>query len=511
MTRFLLFFCFTTHLVAQTPGSLDLTFGSGGIFTTAIGSANDQGTDVAQLSDGNIIVVGHTYTDASALEDFFVMRLSSNGAIDPVFGVNGKTIIDFLNGDDQAQAVEIQPDGKILVAGYSLGNAGFNSVVARLLPNGTLDAGFGTNGRVVVNFGSTDFCLAMRLLSDGKILLAGRAYNGITSDFALARLLPNGTLDNTFGTSGKQMLDLFGEQESINAIAVQPDGKIVAVGETTNVTSSFAVARLLANGSLDPSFGNGGKVKTTFGTESDVAYDVALQPDGKMMVVGQSNSNTISDLAAARYLANGELDLSFSDDGKLLENISMFGDYAFAVALQADGKILLAGSSAGQQEDLALFRYLANGTPDLGFGDNGRVLVDAGAAKQDRAVAMQVKDGKILIAGQTGGFGANDLLLARFEQGPLMSPTNHLTDPVAVNLYPNPARAYTTLSFQLQDAGALLLHLYNVHGQLVQSWKTGALPSGMHQITLHFDGPLPAGLYCLQGLGKGGVFLMVEP
>lgn len=511
MIRLLLFLCFTTHLMAQTPGSLDPAFGSGGIFTTAIGSANDQGTDVAQLSDGKIIVVGNTFTDASALEDFFVMRLASNGAIDPTFGVNGKMIIDFLNGDDKAQAVEIQPDGKILVAGYTLGSAGFNSVVARLLPNGTLDAGFGTNGLVVVNFGSTDFCLAMRLLSDGKILLAGRAYNGITSDFALARLLPNGTLDNTFGTSGKQMLDLFGEQESINAIAVQPDGKIVAVGETTNVTSSFAVARLLANGSLDLSFGNGGKLKTTFGTEADAAYDVAIQPDGKMMVVGQSNSNTISDLAAARYLVNGDLDLSFSDDGKLLENISMFGDYAYAVALQADGKILMAGSSSGQQEDVALFRYLAAGTPDPGFGDNGRVLVDAGAAKQDRAVAMQVKDGKILIAGQTGSFSDNDLLLARFEQGPLMSPTISLADPVAYRLYPNPARAYTTLSFQLQDAGALLLQLYNAQGQLVQSWNTDTLQSGVHQFTLHFDGSLSAGLYCLQGLGKEGIILAVAP
>jgi uncharacterized delta-60 repeat protein len=502
MLRIFIFLFCPSYLLAQAPGSLDPSFGNNGIFTYSIGTSNDQGTDIAQLTDGKIIVVGHSYTDASTLDDFFVQRLTSDGSIDPDFGTNGKVLVDFLNGEDKAQAVAIQSDGKILVAGYTLGSSGFNFAIARLLPDGTLDDGFGTNGKVIANFGSTDFCLAIRLLSDGKILLAGRAYNGITSDFALARLQPNGTLDNSFGSSGMVMFDLYGEQESINAITLQSDGKIVAVGETYNGNiGAFVVARFMPNGSPDISFGEGGKVKTIIGVESDAAYDVAIQSDGKIVVMGQSNSSTISDLAVVRYLPNGELDIAFSNDGILIDNVSMFGDYAYAGVLQTDGKILLAGSSVDQEEDIALFRYLSDGQGDTLFGNNGQVIIDAGTQTQDRVLAMSVRDGKILVAGQTGNFGANKLMLARFEQGPLLSRSSSLAIPIGLHVFPNPAQDHTTISFNLLDANELFLNLYNEQGQKVKSWNTGVFPAGFHQIDLHFVS-LPIGIYRLQVSGK---------
>lgn len=503
MLRNIIFLLLSCPVLAQTPGSLDPTFGSDGIVTFPVGSANDQGTALAIQPDGKILIAGNSFTSDARQEDFFVARLNDDGTPDNTFGTNGKVLIDFPNGNDVAKAVLIQPDGKILVAGSTQGITGINFAIARLLPNGTFDDSFGAFGITTVNFGSTDFCQAMVLQPDGKIILGGRAYNGSTSDFALVRLLTNGSADNDFGITGQVKFDLFGENESINALLLQPNGKIVAVGETsTSNSGQFAMARFQANGEPDPNFGTDGKVKTAFGTMSDAAYGVTQQLDGKIVVVGQSNSATVSDLAIARYRLNGTLDNTFSGDGKLLESITNLGDYGYAVNVQSDGKILVAGSASGQQEDVALFRYTGQGIPDASFGNNGRVIIDLGNQLQDRATAMLVDGEKILIAGHTGNFGNYDVAAARFEQGRLVETTAIPLSDTNAKLYPNPVHDHTTLELELPVADNLLLTLVNPLGQTMQEWRTGPLHTGQHQVKLNFNPAIPPGLYLLQVTGN---------
>ncbi len=495
---------------AQIPGNLDATFGTNGLVVAPVGTGNDQAYAVALQSDGKILVAGNTFTNTTDQEDFFLMRYLPNGTLDASFGTNGKVTTDFGASDDGAKAVAVQPDGKILVAGHTLGatgTGGYNFAAARYLANGTLDTDFGTAGKVVVNFGSTDFCLAMGLQANGRIILAGRSYNGATSDFALVRLLTNGSLDPNYGTDGKVRVDLFNENESINAITFDLAGRVVAVGETSTSTiiGAFVVAKFKLNGQLEDAFGDGGKVRTAFGTESDAAYGVAIQTDGKIVVAGQSNSATISDILVIRYLSNGTLDNTFGTGGILLDDVSTGGDYGYAVHAQADGKILVAGSSSENQEDVALFRYLNDGAPDTDFGDNGVVWTDAGTSMQDRALAIVVKDGKIIVAGQTGILGNFDIFLAKYEQGPVISPTVLVPNKIEAAIYPNPASTQTTLFFNLPQAEELQIRMFNTQGQLVRQWNTGELGAGQQQLQLNWGADMVAGVYRLEMVGSSGV------
>ena len=223
------------------------------------------------------MVAGETWNNSNVVEDFALARYNSDGSLDNTFGTNGFVVTDLQQSTDVVKAIAIQPDGKIVVAGHSDNTFNYDFAVARYLANGTLDNTFGTNGKVIKNFGSTDFGLAMALLPNGKILVSGRVYNGQNGDFALIQLNSNGTFDNTFGTAGAMMADLFGEDESANAIAIQADGKIVLAGDRyANNISLFAIARFNPDGSLDPSFSFDGKLSTAIGTMSDVVYGCLL-------------------------------------------------------------------------------------------------------------------------------------------------------------------------------------------------------------------------------------------
>src|SRR5262245_24661714 len=218
------------------------------------------------------------------------------------------------------------------------------------------------------------------------------------------RLVPSaGALDPTFGTGGKVTTDLQGSsQDDGQAVAVQADGKIVVAGSFQGI--DFAVVRYNADGTLDATFGTGGKVITNFGPgfTTDAAQDLAIQSDGKIVVVGSSTNSVGTDFAVARYNADGTLDASFGTGGLVTTNFGGTSlDAAQGVAIQADGKIVVTGSSnsASPQDDFAVVRYNADGSLDTGFGTGGKVTTDfAGSIDDAFAVALQA-DGKIVAAG----------------------------------------------------------------------------------------------------------------
>jgi uncharacterized delta-60 repeat protein len=399
----LLFFLFVAlggpAVALAAPGDLDPSFGSGGTVITSFG-----GTDVASAvviqPDGKLVVAGRTNIAGNTV--FALARYNPNGSLDPAFGTGGLVTTDF-GSTDQALAVALQADGKIVTAG----RRGSDVIVARHNANGSQDTLFGSNGRVITNFGATDQALALVLQPDGKIVVAGRtnkpAPNG-NFDFALARYEAAGTLDLTFGTAGLVTTDFGGSVDRAFAMALQPDGKLVVAGDSD---ANFALARYNSNGSLDASFGSGGKVITTFGG-TDQASAVILQPDGKIVVAGQTDTGISIDFALARYMPDGSLDGAFGSGGRVTTNFTGTpDDLGSAVALQSDGKIVVGGTS---NDNFALARYTPEGILDSTFGTAGTVTTNLGGTDQLHALALQ-PDGAIVAVGES----ADRFALVRYQ------------------------------------------------------------------------------------------------
>jgi uncharacterized delta-60 repeat protein len=336
------------------------------------------------------------------------------GALDPSFGGDGKVLANLTPGFDEAGGVAIQADGKIVAAGIADARFG----VVRYRANGTRDGTFGGgDGWVGTDFGDgPDWATDVAIQADGRIVAAGTA--GFNR-FAVARYEADGTLDSTFGGDGRVVTDFStgSREEAAQGVVVQPDGRIVVAGWSWSQSPRFAVARYQTDGGLDPTFGGDGKVTTNFGGGGEHAQDLALQANGRIVVVGSVGL----DFGVARYLIDGTLDPMFGGDGMVTTSLTPPAwsfDWANAVAIQPDGNIVVAGeagspyyvltrSGGGEQRrggQMALVRYRPNGTLDPGFSGDGKVMTNF-TPKLDTAneVAIQL-DGRI-VAGGTAGEG----------------------------------------------------------------------------------------------------------
>jgi uncharacterized delta-60 repeat protein len=257
-------------------GSLDTSFGSGGFVRTSFGTEGCYASALILQSDGKIIAAGSNYInftiEQSSNTDFGLARYNPDGTLDSTFGSGGEVSTDFDGFNDDAFSVLIQADGKIVSVGSATSLANFyDFALVRYLANGTIDTTFGVGGKVRTDFGASnlDQARSAALQSDGKIVAAGTetSNNGLTVDFAVARYNSNGTLDTSFDSDGRAIIDFGSFLQSAYKVLIQPDGKIVTVGyaDTESSDSDFLLARLNSNGSLDTTFGVGGKVRTSFG------------------------------------------------------------------------------------------------------------------------------------------------------------------------------------------------------------------------------------------------------
>jgi uncharacterized delta-60 repeat protein len=398
-----------------TPGGLDPGFGSGGKVMTSFGSGDDDAFAVALQPDGRIVVAGYSINGSG--DDFAVVRYSKNGSLDASFGSGGKVTTSLGSGDDDAYGVAVQPDGKIVAVGYSTNGANAEFALTRYTPNGSLDPTFGSGGKVTTSIGSDDYGEDLALQSDGKIVVAGTSFTGSDYDFALVRYNANGTLDTTFNGTGKVTTALGTGRDIAYGIVIQADGKIVAGGYgNAGSTYDFALARFGTGGSLDSSFGSGGKVMTPIGTGSDIARGIALEPDGKIVAAGDSTKAGGEDFALVRYTSNGSLDPTFGSGGKVTTSIGTHNN-AVDVASQLDGRIVAAGytwdSPNITSEDFALIRLNADGALDSSFGSGGKVRTSVGS-NSDVAEAVKLQsDGKLVAAGYSTN-GSDDFALVRY-------------------------------------------------------------------------------------------------
>ncbi len=409
---------------AITIGELDPTFGSGGKVTLEINSGyNDISRAIALQPDGKILVAG--YANNGTDNDFALVRFNSDGSLDTSFDGDGIVTTDLYNNNknEYATAIALQPDGKIVVAGYANNGTATDFAVVRYNSDGSLDASFGSGGIVISSISTYDDIInAIVIQPDGKIVVAGYADISGDYDFAVVRFNSNGTLDTSFDGDGIVTLD-FGNYDTANAIALQPDGKIIVAGYAIiGGYTDFAVVRYNSDGSLDTSFDGDGIVTTNI-LDSDNANAIVLQPDGKIVVAGSTYISGISDFVVVRYNSDGSLDTSFGNDsliggtdgdGKVTFRIGSHSE-PFAMILQPDGKIVVAGNAdISGNYDFAVLRFNTDGSLDTSFGENGIVTTDINSTI-DVAYAMVLQpDGKIIVAGNAEQISNSDFAIVRY-------------------------------------------------------------------------------------------------
>jgi uncharacterized delta-60 repeat protein len=358
-------------------GTVDKSFGRRGRATTNFPNLAAQISAVVIQPDQKIVVAGGAYPLLVSAGNFVLARYLPDGTLDSGFGTGGIVTTHFPMHGSYASALALQADGKIVAAGTYFVNfstddsSNTDFALARYNEDGTPDTSFGQGGQLTTDFdGFNDDAFALLVQPDGKLVAVGSAKNPSRFyDFALARYRRNGQLDKSFGEGGKVRTD-FGKADFDRArsAVLQPDGKIVAVGFTIfdgGGTQPFAAARYAPDGSLDPGFGNGGLLQITFGSIAQTAYQVLLQPDGKLVMVGfPSTESSDSDFLLARCWPDGSLDPDFGVGGKVRTSFGKLNGGARGAALHPDGRIVAAGfqATAGPRSvQVAVARYLGGG------------------------------------------------------------------------------------------------------------------------------------------------------
>lgn len=504
-------------------GSPDPTFGGGdGIVTTTfVPNRYNSATSVAVQPDGKIVVAGFIHGGGIQQQIIAISRYLPNGTPDNTFSGDGQLLVQDGSLGSSANCIQILPNGKILFAGSVYSSNSNALALFRYNANGTPDNTFGGDGEVTTSVGNLEqVALDLKVQPDGKIVMAGYVQNPATGrlDFAVLRYNANGTLDNSFSGDGIVTTPVGDDKAIANGLLIQPDGKIVATGFCTqNGWRKYAALRFNTDGTPDPGFSGDGVAIVSVTDWSDAAYGSALQPDGKIILVGYSgynpNSSTEQNFTAIRLTASGNPDHFFGENGIAKISLSTGPETANDVVIQPDGKIVLGGSAFTNNDgsplaDFALARLSADGMPDNSFGGDGKVILTVSSANSDEINALALQpDGKIVAAGYSRPNGSewNRFTVARFLTG--LSVDTDTPDGSVQNifLYPNPVREQATLEYELKDRTRTTVNLYDLQGRLLQNLLTPAdNTAGQHRETLHFNNSLPAGTYWLRIESAGG-------
>ncbi len=377
-----------------------------------------------------------------------IFTFSQNGTLDPTFNLNGKVTTDFnANSDDNATALALQTDGKIIVVGSSDNDF----AVARYNIDGSLDNTFGTNGKVVTPVGiANDFATGVILQLDGKILVSGQCFVAGNEKYGLVRYNIDGTLDTSFDLDGKVITSIGNYLNRAYGLAIQPDGKIIVAGDSYNnfLRYDITLARYNTNGSLDTTFDNDGISTISFGPNGAIGYSIALLNDGKILVAGQTTNNTIgADFVLIRCTSSGALDTTFGNLGKSIVDFGTGTDVAKSLAVQTDGKIIVAGSIGASapisySQEFAIMRCNADGSLDTSFSGDGKIIIDASLLinynDEARSVAVQT-NGKILVAGYSDNGNDYDFTILRYNINGTLDTTfdsdGIVKTPIGINTY----------------------------------------------------------------------------
>jgi uncharacterized delta-60 repeat protein len=454
-----------SNVANAQDGTLDVSFGSSGIVQTV---STHEAFDMIIQPDNKIVVVG-SINMGSGNYDIAVARYNADGNLDNSFGTTGIVNVDFNGKNDDASSVALQSDGKIVVVGRAQNSSNNNSDIAviRLNSDGTLDNSFATNGKFQLDVDgyAFDYALNVALQTDGKIVLVAMAGTDMFAKNAVIRLNTNGTLDNTFDGDGILKAFSFGSftLSSLHSVAIQTDGKILLAGSKNN---NFSVARINSDGSLDNTYATSGIYS---GTDMATESKLYIQNDGKLLATYSHATQTT--VTVVRLNQNGTEDSGFGTNGKVTSQVGSPSTYDFTkdIIVQPNGKIIVTGSSysSGSASDYLVIRYNSNGTIDNTFGSssNGIVVTSVASTDEDRGKSVKLQsDGKIVVAGSSCT-GSCDFVLLRYNNSDattgVADNSIFLKSPV---IFPNPANDFVTVS-NLPKGSAL--SILDVRGKVI--------------------------------------------
>lgn len=391
-------------------GTLDTTFNGSGKLVTSVGGT-ERGQVVRIQPDGKIVVAGYTYSGSTPNYDFVIVRYNADGTTDTTFGVNGVRVVDFGNTDDRATSMLLQADGKILVGGrtYTSVADDWNFALVRLNADGSLDTSFSGDAKITKDLGGSDVVYSLAI-SNNKVVAGGFSNRGGDFDFALIRYnLSDGSLDTTFNSPTNYVVTDFGggSSDAAYALAVQADGRIVAAGTSGG---DVALARYNTNGTLDTAFGTSGLKKTSVGG-TEAARTVLINGTD-IVIAGDTDNAATQELLVVRYQSDGTLRTSFGTSGVVKTDVANTNDFGYGLVLQPDGKMVVGGYAG---VDFVVVRYTNLGALDETFGTagSGKVTTHFSGSSADAAYFLsQQPDGKLIAVGSTNGNG--DIALARY-------------------------------------------------------------------------------------------------
>jgi uncharacterized delta-60 repeat protein len=429
------FLSFTTNVFAAR-GNLDRTFGDWGKAISLVSGA-EKANDAVVQPDGKIVVAGGGSPNG-ANWDFLVQRYNTDGTLDSNFGGSGKVILPLGAGSEVAYAVTLESDNKIIVAGYIQQSTGYTDyAVVRLLPDGQLDQTFGNTGVQIFSPTPTSdipVSLAMQTLGGVERIIVGGYVSTANTQFSVARLNLSGQLDQTFGDGGIKSVAVGGVTDILQDIAVDGEARIVAVGSSRfdfgsgSFRDDFAAVRFLPDGQLDTSFSGDGKVITQMAGQAQ-ARSVVIQNIGgaeKIVAGGFAKNGVSNDFALARYNADGTLDPTFGTNGRAYTNFANDEEQIHELLIQPNGKIIGVGFMySGANRNFALARYNQNGSLDTTFGACGRIVTDLRTNIDIAYGAALQSDGKIIAVGESNnGSTSADFSVVRYTSGGQATATN---------------------------------------------------------------------------------------
>ena len=464
----------TANLAAQTPGTPDSSYNLTGKFSYDLGF-QDNLQDVIVQSDGKI-VSGGTAINPAFSGQLLVIRQLADGTLDNTFNDSGIVIFNQYT-ESYAYDLAERDDHKLLIAGAKADPSfSFAALVIRLLPDGTPDSSFGVNGFAEINLSTgDDFAYAMQEQPDHKILLAGTFTNPLFQNQPVViRLLENGTPDSTFGVNGVAYIPVIETDNRLNSLSLMSDGRIVVSGHygkpltgTGQFDFDMLIARLNSDGTFDASFGNNGMVIDTVSTDYvDDLFGMDITADNEIFVSGYTTNQDFSfDLIALKYDSTGTRDSSFANNG-LYRFDNDVQDVGLDLQLQADGKILIAGTSGGfffDDRDFLLMRLNTDGSPDVSVGGTGYTLTTI-LNDFDEANGMTIQsDGRIILAGKTFNGTNNDVAIARFFADYTVGVPDAANNS-SVHIFPNPVKQGAVLFLQGVKG---VVQLYDLQGKCV--------------------------------------------
>ena len=421
-----------------TDGDIDPSFGSGGVaLGGSTGAPSDSATKPIVQADGKILYCSQLQSDGGTGLDFFIARFDRDGTLDTTFDFDGRLTIDFDGGADACHALAVQADGKIVAIGWTHGQSAGASddfAVARVNADGSLDTTFGAGtGKATIAFDlggdNTDQANAIALQPDGKMVIAGEALvGGLDYDFAVVRLLQDGTRDTTFNLSGRVTIpfDLPAATNKIDvayAVVLDRAGRIV-VGGSAQASSNggdFAVARLLSNGALDDNFNADGRATLAFDvgwTFDDGSRQTIVDRDGRIVMVGYADASTGTspsyDIAVARLLPDGSPDAGFGYGGRALVAYDLGGintDFGYGVIEDPEGRLVVAGTSISDTSEVAtITRLRADGQLDADFGVFGKAILDFGS-DYGSAYGVALQGTQLIVAGERASSDLEDFVV----------------------------------------------------------------------------------------------------